>query len=347
MGRREDRAARIAARAERSEMRKRREARKAAQSFAMGGVVPPPADPKGTEDALALYDRHGKPIQGDAVRNQWQGCAAFLVCGGPSLKKLDLSFLKDRGVMSLGVNNVAGYAPVRAWCFSDPPEKFHHGIFFDPAIIKFVPKPKLGVKSKNRVRAKLPDGRFQWTARHVCSCPSVFAYEREGKFYPDKFFQTPFASWGVSHKHQEMRSREKVLFTFFIGLRLLHYLGVRRVYLLGVDFHMDATHGYAFGQDRTTGAQASNNNSYRVATNMLQELRPHLQAAGVEVYQTNKDSALRVFDHVQLTTAIEDCRGLVPKEPWPEAAFQGWYEKKGADGLQPLAQPTTDERGED
>lgn len=326
-------AERLKARAERIE--RRRIAR-----LAMGGVEPPLAQVTPVEDPLLMYDRNGQPI-GHVLRGMWQDCAAFYVCGGPSLKEIDLSFLKDRGILSLGINNVGGYAPVRAWTFSDPAEKFSERIFLDPTIMKLVPKPKLG----NRVRAKLDDGTFQWTQYNVKHCPNVFAYDRETHFYPEQFLTTTWASWGPSAKHDENKGKPTVLFTFFLGLRLLHYLGVRRVYLLGVDFGMSADKHYAFGQYRHEGAIRGNNNSYAVATQLLAELKPVFDRAGFEVYQTNKESSLRVFDYVPLETAIEDCRGLIPKEPWGSDHFSGWYEKLDPQG-QPKKTDEADDRGE-
>jgi hypothetical protein len=326
----EKKAERAKAKAERIE--KRRITR-----LAMGGETPPLAAVKPVEDPLLMYDRAGQPI-GHVLRGMWQGSAAFYVCGGPSLKTLDLSFLKERGILSLGINNVGGYAPVRAWTFSDPAEKFSDRIFFDPTILKFVPKPKLG----NRVRTKLPDGTFQWTQYNVNQCPSVFAYDRETHFYPEQFLTTTWASWGPSAKHKENQGKPTVLFTFFLGLRLLHYLGVKRVYLLGVDFGMSPERHYAFGQYRHSGAISGNNNSYRVATMLLSELKPYFDAAGFEVYQTNPDSQLRVFDYAPLEFAIDDCRGLVGREPYD---LEGWYEKLDPHG-QPKRDDQPDDRGE-
>ena len=321
----------------RKQERAERIERRRAGRLAMGGVTQEPVKFQPTGDPLKMYDRDGNPI-GHALRDLWHGSAAFYVCGGPSLKEIDLSFLKDRGIVSLGINNVGGYAPVRAWTFSDPAEKFHHGIFLDPAIIKFVPRPKM----HNRVRAKLPDGRFQWTTYDVKACPNVFGYDRETKWNAEQFLTTEWATWGPSKKHPENEGKPCVLFTFFLGLRLLHYLGVRRVYLLGADFKMDATHHYAFGQDRHPGAQASNNNSYRVASLLLRDLRPVLDRAGFEVFQTNENSGLKVFDFVPLDVAIEDCRGAIPPEPF---VLDGFYEKIDPNG-QPKQDPGTDDRGE-
>jgi len=329
---REARAARKKARAERIERRN-------ADRLIMGGIMPAAVPVKPTEDPLVLCDRNCNPI-GHALRGMWQDCAAFYVCGGPSLKKLDLSFLKERGIVSMGLNNVAGFAPVKAMTFSDPAQKFHHGIFFDPAILKFVPKPKL----TERVRAKLPDGNFQWTAYDVKACPSIFAFERDGLFEPNEFLTREKASWGVSKRHKENAGKETILFSFFLGLRLLHYLGVRRIYLLGVDFTMTPQAQYAFDQSKHDGGCNSNMNSYRVATKMLAQLRPVFKEAGLEVLQTNKESALRVFDYCDLAHAIEDCRGLVPREPFD---LKDYYQKPVHGANPDLAKrDDTEDRGE-
>lgn len=305
----------------------------------MGGPEPPLAPRCPVEDPLKCYDREGQPI-GHVFRNWWGNTAAFLVGGGPSLKELNLGFLRERGIASLGINNVCGYAPVKAMTFSDPPEKFHHGCLLDPAIIKFVPLPKL----KQRVRAKLPDGTFRWTAYSLRHCPSVVGFERDGIWHPEEFLTREAATWGVSQKHPENAGKDTRLFTFFIGLRLMHYLGVRRVYLLGVDFGMTKEAGYAFGQYRWESAVRGNNNTYRWASSMLMELRPVFERAGFQVFQTNPRSGLRVFDHVPLERAIEDCRGAVPKEPLD---CTGWYEKLANDANPAPAQDTgPEDRGE-
>lgn len=280
------------------------------------------------DDPLLWTDRWKNPI-GHLLRDLWRPNPGFLVCGGPSLQQIDLSFLRERGIVSLGINNVSGYAPVRAMTFSDPPEKFCHGVFFDPAVMKLVPVPKLG----KRVRAKRPDGTFSFTSLRVQDCPNVWGYRRNSVWDPETFLTSENASWGNGKKGHEVNGRERILFTFFLGLRLLHYLGCRQVYMIGADFSMLPTEdgrgqrGYAFTERRHEGAARGNNSSYRKANAMCHELRPIFDAAGFEVYNCNPDSHLTAFDYVPLETAIRNARGLVPPEPWPDEILLGWYSK--------------------
>jgi len=275
----------------------------------------------GNDDPLEITDQDGKPI-GHVLRNRWAPCAGFLVGGGPSLKSLDLSPLRERGIVSLAINNVAAAAPVRAFCCGDPPEKFHHGIWFDPAMRKFVPERRLGT----RVRAKLPSGEFAFTALRVKDCPEVWGYKRDSVWDAANFLRRDAATWGRGDKQAKEEGKPHILFSFFIGLRLMHYLGCRRVYLIGVDFGMDEQHGYAFDQARTEGAIRGNNNSYRIASGMCLELKPHFAAAGFEIFNCNRQSKLTAWPYVPFDEAVEDCRGLVPKEPL-DCRF--WYEKPG------------------
>ena len=309
---------RLAAKLERI---RRREARtkRIAERKKREAELPPLFQLPPNDDPLEVTDRDGRPTN-HCLRNLWAPAAGFLVCGGPSLKSLDLSPLKERGIASLGVNNVAGMAPVRAFICGDPPEKFHHGIFTDPALVKFGPIRRLG----QRVRAKKPDGTFGYTALRVKDCPNVFGFRRDSHWEPEAFFTRDAATWGRGKGQAKEQNTSHILFSFFLGLRMMHYLGCQRVYLLGVDFSMDAERGYAFPQGRTEGAIRGNNNSYRIAVELSLELKPIFDRVGFEVYNCYRQSRLSAFPFVPYEEALEDCRGLTPKEPYD---LSQWYEK--------------------
>jgi len=239
------------------------------------------------------------------------------------LNEVDPFFLVSRGIASLGINNVAAHVPVKAFCCSDPPEKFHHAIWFDPGVMKFVPRPKL----KKRVRAKIGEQQFRFTQYRVADCPNVWGFHRTAEFVPEEFLTSTGATWGNNSQAVEKNGRPKILFTFFCALRLMHYLGCRRVYLLGVDFHMHAGRngGYAFKQNRWASSVGGNNDHYRIASRMLAELQPYFAAANFQVFNCYEYSGLKVFPYVPFDEAIEDCRGMVPKE----IDLAGWYEKPG------------------
>lgn len=273
-------------------------------------------------DPLEVVRPDGTPA---SLEGLWRGSAGFLVCGGPSANEIANlpAVLRERGIVSLGVNNVAGHLPVRAWTFSDPPEKFHHGLFFDPSLIKLVPIPKL---KRGQVRIKFPDGWFKLTGRKVREFPNVWGYKRIADFRAKDFLTSDAATWGNNDEGVQRTGGEKCLCTMLLGLRLMHYLGCRRVYLVGADFRMKPGAGYSFNQERTAGAAGGNNNIYRVANKFLCDTRPFLDAAGFRVYNVNPHSALEAFDHVPFEQAYLDCKGVVPQEPFD---LSGFYEFKG------------------
>lgn len=250
--------------------------------------------------------------------------AAFLVCGGPSLKEIPYQRLAERGIYSLAVNNSAGLVPCKAFVFSDPPQKFHSGIFLDPCVTVFAPLPKL----KKHIRFKMMDGTFTESTRRVRECPNVLGFKRCSEFIPENFLTSEMASWGTNKAAAKRTGREKTVSTMLLGLRLLHYLGFRRVYMIGVDLTMtpDDTKAiqYAFPQKKESGGVLANLGSYRVINQMLVDLRPVFDAAGYHVFNCNPKSGCSAFDYVPFEHALQDCRGLVPEG---EFDLAGWYEK--------------------
>lgn len=239
--------------------------------------------------------------------------SGFLVCGGPSAGKLDYWRLAERGIVSLGVNNAAGFAPCRAWCFSDPPAKFSHGLFLDPAIMTFAPTPKLG----SHVRIKKDSGEFHFTDTLLRQCPNTWGYQRRTVFDPKTFFTDWFAHWGYGGKQGKKRSFSTIN-TMFCGVRLLHYLGIRRMFLVGVDFAREPDKFYAWNQDK--GGRGGWGKSIK----LWKMLQPYLEPAGVSIYNCNPESALDIFPHVPFDEALDLCQRYT-KQPLDLA---GWYNKK-------------------
>lgn len=295
-------------------------------------------------DPLTVTDREGKRTH--ALRNMLKGGAAFLVCGGPSLRTMPYQRLAERGVFSLGVNNVAGFAPCSAFVCSDPPYKFHWGIFTDPKVMKFLPVPKLRPR-RGALRYKDPrNGRFFDLNITTRDCPNVWGFDRRSWLTADEtWFTTKDAAWG-NHKDGVVKTgNDKTVNTMLLGIRVLQYLGARQIFLAGVDFFMSPARSisdnYSFGEQRNVGACTSNNGQYQVCDKWLTELRPVFERFGFEVYNCNVFSRLRAFDYVPFEEGIRVCKGIIPDEPFD---LVGWYEKdkdKDKEGVkQDAAQPS-------
>lgn len=276
-------------------------------------------------DGLTVTDRDR--VRTDALRGLLAGRSAFLVGGGPSANRNDLSKLNRRGAFSFCVNNVAGHPAFRPQAFvcADPPSKFSHSIWLDPAIMKFVPTPKL-LRSRGKLRRKTPDGSFVRIEERTADCPNVWGVQRQSWFTPDdRFFLDPGAMWGNLDSGVRRTGEKKTVNTSLLAIRILRYLGAKRIFLLGVDFHMQPDWGYSFAQGRTAGASESNNRQFAVVNEWLCKMQNDgvFRRFGLELYNTYRNSGLRAFPHVPFEEALADVIGMVEETP----DLSAWYEK--------------------
>lgn len=250
------------------------------------------------------------------ISGLWANTAGFLVCGGPSVNKLPFHKLKERGVVSLAVNNIAAHVPVKAWCFSDPHEKFHHALFRDPSIMTFAPTPKLG----RNIRVK-SNGKFAYSNIAIKDCPNTYGFPRKTSLYPDKFLETYYAQWGHGGKQPENEREFTCLCTMLIGIRLMCYLGCTRIFTLGVDFWRAEEEQYAFNQKASRV-----NGRYDKENKMLERIKPNLQKHGIEIYNCNPESKCTAMDYVPFEDAFKVCKNNIEEEPFD---LSGWYDKEG------------------
>ena len=299
---------------------RRRSAQEAPAETTTNQATSPPRDP------LVVTNGRCQPVNLEGI---WRGCSAFLLLGGPSLNDHPKEVFRERGVLSMAVNNTAAHRQSNAFVAADPPQKFCESIFFDPRMLVFLPESKRN-DSRGRLRIK-QDGKFSWSPVSVLDTPSTFFFARNAEFNPATFLTTPEASWGTNKKGHEKTGRRRLLFTPFLALRLLHYLGIREVFCCGLDFNMTTEAGYAFNQERDEDAVASNWSLYKAANEELAVLRPHLDSAGFRVYNVNAKSGCHVFDYVPFDKALERVRGAVLKEPEDGYNLSGWYTKNHVD----------------
>lgn len=285
------------------------------------------------KDPLIITDRDKNRTH--CLRDMLAGRPAFLVCGGPSAKQLPLEQLDQRGIYSLAVNNAAGFCRVNAFVCSDPPSKFHNGIWLDPNIDKFIPLPKLN-KKRGRLRRKVGD-EFehlldeQGDRISACHCPRVWGFNRRSWMIPDEsFFLEDGAAWGNHDSGVDRTGEEKTVCTMLLGLRLLYYFGARRIYLVGVDFRMDPMkkpdEQYAWPETKEEEGVKSNNDQFKVVNRWLckMEDRGIFEKFGLQIYNCNPNSGLRAFAHVPFDLAIQDALKDFPKTPFDLAE---WYKK--------------------
>ena len=286
-------------------------------------------------DHLEIRDRFG--IRTHGLRNLLAGGPAFLVCGGPSTNDQPVHLLNQRGIWSMAVNNVAGKIRTNSFVCSDPPSKFHQGIWLDKSMMKFVPNSKMrGYRADLREKTETGFQPLERDGKKITTadCPNLWSFARRSWIRPDEsFFLEEQAAWGNHASGAKTTGLKKTVCTMLLGIRLLYYLGARRIYLVGVDWQMAEGKGYSFGQDRTADAMKSNNEQFEVVGEWLQQLQDGgvFSKFGLEIFNTFRMSALRAFAHVPFEEAIADALRGFPKEPF-DLGF--WYNptKKEGDG---------------
>ena len=249
------------------------------------------------------------------LAGHWAPSPAFLVCGGPSLRHLPVERLRERGVVSLGINNAAAFAPCSAFAFGDQQWKFHPSLYADGKCLAFVPNGKMN----HRCRVRYEDG-FHFLDQPVRNYPAVYGYGRRTGFNAETFLTDWFAQWGYSRAQPD--SPFTCICSMLLGFRLLHYLGCPRVYMIGVDFHNTAELPYAWKGNRTSG-----NGRWSKQDQYLKDLRPVLEAAGMRVFNANPESKSEAFEQVTWAEAIADCKGHIQQEPF-DLHSDDWYSKK-------------------
>jgi hypothetical protein len=292
-----------------------------------------------TDDPLIVFDRNKERT--DALRNMLINTrAAFIVCGGPSANKLPLEALNQRGIWSIAVNNMAAHFRPQAFVCSDPPSKFHDAIWTDPCVMKILPAPKISNGGKGHLRQKV-DGKFQ-RLRHdgklikTAGCPNVWGFARRGWWaYDDTFFTDDHATWGNQNAGVLRTSNPKVMCTMLLPIRLLHYMGIRRIFLVGVDFNMSADSPYAFDQSKGNNGLISNNSQYRVVNDGLCKMVENgvFKNFGMEIFNCCQTSGLRAFPYVHFQAAVDDTLKNFPKE----IDLKDWYFKGEKRAANPVA----------
>lgn len=275
-----------------------RHAREQHAGFPTGQYLQPPP---------MLFTRDGHNV---FLGDMYRGHAAFLICAGPSLKTHDLSLLERRGILTMAVNNAASVYRPHLWCSVDDPGNFCDAIWYDPGILKFIPMCHMEKSFLIRDESdELVPGPHV-----VGDAPAVFGFRRNESFQAEQWLHEDTFNWGNHSRQIDAYGNKGSRSVMYIALRLLFYLGVRRLYLLGCDFRMEqGKPNYAFEQDRSRSSVRGNNATYRVMNVRLQHLKPHFDREGFEVFNCTPDSGLTVFPHVPFDEAVRQARSVIPE----------------------------------
>lgn len=302
-------------RIDKNDHRTLRHSRDKYKGFSIGEYKTPPP---------MLFSREGHNLwEGDSLR----GSSAFLILGGPSfgsLLKQEVVFNNQRikvtdalnlpGFITMSVNNSPKSYRTNLWTSVDDPTHFIKSIWLDPKIKKYVP---FDHAEKNI----FDNEKWEMMETKVGDCPNIAFYRRNEFFNPDHFLTENTFNWG---NHSDNGGGRSVM---LVAIRMLYYLGIRRVFLLGCDFNMDEKTKYHFDQDRSKGSISGNNSSYLKLIDRFAQLKPIFDERGFEVYNCNPLSNLKVFPMITFQEAVNIATELMPKDILNERT-EGLYDRK-------------------
>lgn len=247
-----------------------------------------------------IFSRDGHNIWfGDMYR----GKSAFLVLSGPSFQKIlnghselynksYIDLLKSPGFITMSVNNAISSFRTDLWVSNDKPSQFVRSVWYDPKIMKFCPWSNVEERIFN-------SDEWKFTKFTPGECPNTWFFRRNDKFNADTFMYEDTFNWG---SHKDYGGKRSVM---LIALRMLYYLGIRKVFLLGCDFKMDANYTYHFKQERHDSSINSNNSTYLVLKERFNLLKPHFKNLGYDVYNCNPESQLQTFPIIEIDDALK------------------------------------------
>lgn len=245
-----------------------------------------------------LFNATGQPAM--VLENAYKGSACFLCGCGPSLNALPLERLNQRGLLVAALNQVGATIPCRPqfWFSVDAPGRFHERIWADPSIVKFA------FRTLETARVRRWSGRtWEYTGHKANEYPNTWFLDHQIGFDPETFLSCNPPTWG-GHYMLDTGSNRKTQTVFLIALRMLYWLGIRTIYLLGADWHYAPENTYSFSVRESRGSCGTNNTTMGILGVWLAQLRPHLEAAGLTVYNCTPGSRLEAFDRLDFDLAV-------------------------------------------
>lgn len=247
-----------------------------------------------------LYNLDGNPLY---LEGFYQNGSVFICLAGPSLSRVDSSALYNRGLVTASVNNVAA-TNIRPnfWFSVDEPKSFCDIIWKDPAILKFV-------ASENKDKSfyvRDSSNRLQASNILINTLPSVVVYHRNEDFDEKRFLTESTVNWGMKSSLIDPHGNKGNRSVLYVVIRILFYLGFRKMFLLGADFYMNPDGPqYCFDQKKDNTACRSNNSCYDIINKRLRHLRPFLEKYDCKIYNCTEGSKLEAFEHITLEKAMK------------------------------------------
>ncbi len=132
----------------------------------------------------------------------------------------------------------------------------------------------------------------------------MFYFDINEDFDSNTFLTEPTINFGNHTNSFDEFGNKGGRCVMLIALRLLCYLGFKRIFLLGCDFKMDVHKPYAFAQGKHQGGVNTNNDKFIIINERLTALAPKFKQAGVDVFNCSRNSELKAFPFLEFQEAV-------------------------------------------
>lgn len=270
--------------------------------WACDARVAPDVDAAAVKAARCAYLDHPEHWAG-----RFRGGDLFIVCGGPSLARVDWSQFPDRGPMVLAINNAGAFIARRPdfWIAADAAGRFAPEIWHDAAIAKFYP----GDANSRGEWIQERDGDRWVPGADVCDMPNVHRIRGGCAFDAATFFQSRRLQFGRSMLNAAGKTITTNRSTMMYALRLAVDLGFSTINIVGADFDMP-TDGqqYAWDEVASVARAQHNHETYRWLNLAFKSLAPSLNSLGVTVWNCTDGGKLTAFPRRTFAEACDASR---------------------------------------
>jgi len=260
-----------------------------------------------------LFTREDRPA--DFMRGAFVNEAVFLLGGGPSLARQNLSLLDQRGLLVAAMNHGAAVHRPHLWFTVDPQTQFAESLWRDPACMKFT-KRKYIARNIHGWNESL--GQYtELVGAQPRKLSNVWGFEHADfgmqPWDPANFLTSKLPPWGSDKPETDPEGKNWHKSVMLSTLWLLHWLGFRRVYLLGCDFKQKPKQPYAFDEHVTVGKCAGNNRLFDWLNRRFTEIAPHCRDRGFAIVNCTPGGYLTAFPRLPFEDAVQIEASRVPE----------------------------------
>ena len=202
------------------------------------------------------------------MHNDHTDMKAVIVCGGPSLSKVDKNKLKGPGKFVLGVNNTYPYIKPDAWIGMDDARCYARSLVHEP-FPKFYRGTYHSLKFQNTILKDVYNS-------HFISCK--------------KGAKEDFLSYTKDTSDYFLWEKN----VLSMSLQLVVAMGFKEIYLVGCDLSMDQ--GKYFNDVSLNEKESSENKRlYNTLFEWLSWLNKEVKKVGIKIYSSSPESKINKF----------------------------------------------------